>query len=68
VETALTAQNQFAMPALISAQAAAQRIVAGWERGAFEIHFPKRFTWGLKALQAAPHALYFAAIKRATGL
>ncbi len=68
VETTLTAQNQFTMPALISASEAARQIVAGWAKGSFEIHFPKRFTRGLKALQWASHGLYFAAIKRATGL
>jgi short-subunit dehydrogenase len=65
VETPLTAQNQFRMPALISPEAAAQAIVSGWEKGAFEIHFPKRFTWMLKALRQLPDRLYFGAVRRA---
>ena len=68
VETPLTAQNDFAMPALMSPQDAAEAIVEGWSRGHFEMHFPRRFTWGLKALQHVSHALYFAAVRRATGL
>ena len=44
VETPLTAQNEFAMPALITPAQAATEILAGWQRGEFEIHFPKRFT------------------------
>jgi NAD(P)-dependent dehydrogenase (short-subunit alcohol dehydrogenase family) len=68
VETPLTAQNQFAMPALISSERAATEIVRGWERGEFEIHFPKRFTHMLKALSYLSDGLYFAAIRRATGL
>ncbi len=68
VETALTSQNEFAMPALITPAAAAQEIVAGWEAGRFEIHFPKRFTLWLKALGHLGDALYFKAIRRATGL
>lgn len=68
VETPLTSQNEFTMPALITPAEAAQQIVAGWEAGRFEIHFPKRFTLWLKALSHVGDALYFKAIRRATGL
>ena len=68
VETPLTAQNAFHMPALISPQEAALAVVRGWERGEFEIHFPKRFTLWLKALRHLPYAPYFAAVRRSTGL
>ena len=65
VETPLTAQNSFHMPALITPEAAAEAIVAGWEKGEFEIHFPKRFTRLLKALRQLPDSLYFGAVRRA---
>jgi len=65
VDTPLTAQNNFHMPALITPEAAAAAIVAGWEKGEFEIHFPKRFTLMLKALRLLPDALYFGAVRRA---
>ena len=68
VETPLTAQNEFRMPALISSAAAAAEIVKGFERGEFEIHFPKRFTRALKFLGLLPYRLYFAAVHRLTGL
>jgi short-subunit dehydrogenase len=68
VETPLTAQNDFRMPAMISAAAAAAEIVNGFERGEFEIHFPKRFTGWLKTLRHLPYSLYFPAIRRFTGL
>lgn len=68
VDTPLTAQNGFHMPALMTPEQAAQEILRGWAAGRFEIHFPRRFTLGLKALKAAWHGLYFAAIRRATGL
>jgi NAD(P)-dependent dehydrogenase (short-subunit alcohol dehydrogenase family) len=68
VETPLTSHNQFDMPALISPEKAAQEIVKGWESGAFEIHFPKRFTLWLKALSHVGDGVYFKAIRRATGL
>ena len=68
VATPLTAQNDFAMPALQTPAQAADAIVDGFARGDFEIHFPKRFTRVLKLLQLLPRRLYFALIRRATGL
>ncbi len=66
VETPLTAQNRFAMPALISSEAAAQALLKGWARGAFEIHFPRRFTLGMKLLRWLPDAAFFALTRRLT--
>lgn len=68
VQTSLIDKNEFEMPALITADEAAREIVAGLERGAFEIHFPKRFTRALKLLRLLPYRLYFAAVHRYTGL
>ena len=66
VETPLTAQNDFDMPALLTPQQAATEILRGWAAGAFEIHFPKRFTLGLKFLRLLPYRVYFALVGRAT--
>jgi len=68
VRTPLTDRNAFPMPALISAEAAAQRTLQGLERGAFEIHYPKRFTCAMKLLRILPYRLYFAVVHRLTGL
>ena len=68
VETPLTAGNKFNMPALMTPAEAAREIVAGWEAGRFEIHFPKRFTLWLKAMRFLADGAYFAAIRRSTGL
>jgi NAD(P)-dependent dehydrogenase (short-subunit alcohol dehydrogenase family) len=68
VETPLTAQNTFSMPALITPEQAAAEILAGWAKGAFEIHFPKRFTRWMQLLRILPDGLYFRAVKRFTGL
>ena len=68
VATPLTAQNDFEMPALITAADAAARIVRGFASGAFEIHFPHRFTRVLKLLSILPDRLYFRLIARSTGL
>ncbi len=64
VKTPLTAQNDFKMPALISPEEAATAILEGWANGEFEIHFPKRFTRWMKAMQALPYGLFFSAIRR----
>lgn len=68
VETPLTAQNEFRMPALITPETAAEEIVKGWERGDFEIHFPKRFTLWLKGLRHLAYGPYFAAVRKSTGM
>jgi NAD(P)-dependent dehydrogenase (short-subunit alcohol dehydrogenase family) len=67
VATPLTAQNQFAMPALISPDQAALEILKGWAAGEFEIHFPKRFTLWMKTMSYLPDGLYFKLIRRAIG-
>ena len=64
VDTPLTAQNDFEMPALISPEQAAAQIMRGWANGEFEIHFPKRFTRVMKLARLLPYRLYFAAIRR----
>ena len=68
VDTPLTEQNDYRMPALITADEAAQHIVRGWERGAFEMHFPRRFTGWVKAMKYLGDAMYFRAVRRVTGL
>ncbi len=64
VQTPLTADNDFSMPALLTPAQAATAIVQGWSRGAFEIHFPKRFTLWLKALRILPNRLFFQLVRR----
>ena len=66
VTTPLTAQNDFKMPAEISAETAARAMLDGWARGRFDIHFPRRFTGFLKLLRWLPDALCFRFIARAT--
>ncbi len=68
VDTPATKQNDFEMPALISAQEAAEQIVLGMERGEFHIHFPRRFTNWLRFAQLLPYRAYFWLIHKVTGL
>ena len=67
VQTPLTAQNRFAMPALITPEQAAAELLAGWAAGAFELQFPKRFTLWMQLLRILPNRLAFAAVRRMTG-
>lgn len=64
VKTPLTDKNDFPMPMMITADAAAQAIQAGLRSRAFEIHFPKRFTWIMKILRILPSSLYFMIARR----
>ena len=62
--TVLTAQNDFPMPFLVTAEAAAARILAGLERQRFEIAFPRRFVLIIKLARLLPYGLYFALVRR----
>jgi len=68
VKTRLTDQNEFKMPAVISAQEAAVQTLRGIERGRFEIHYPRRFTLAMKLLRVLPYRLYFRVVRGITGL
>ncbi len=67
VETPLTGKNDFPMPFLMKNEDAARRICDGFATGGFEITFPRRFAWMLKAVNLLPYPLYFAIIGRLTG-
>ena len=64
VATEATAQNDFEMPALISAEEAAKEILQGIQRGEFDIHFPKRFSGFLKFLRILPYPIYFWIVRK----
>lgn len=68
VDTPLTANNDFKMPALMTAESAAGAMVDGIERGHFHIHFPKRFSNWLRLARLLPYRMYFALIHKVTGL
>jgi short-subunit dehydrogenase len=67
VRTPLTDKNEFSMPFLMEPEDAARRLADGLESDHFEVTFPKRFTWILKALRCLPYALYFPIIAKTTG-
>lgn len=63
VKSKLTDQNEFAMPFIMETQDAALRIMKGLDSTAFEVTFPKRFTYWLKLLRILPYRLYFLVTK-----
>jgi NAD(P)-dependent dehydrogenase (short-subunit alcohol dehydrogenase family) len=67
VDTEANKQNRVAMPDLVSPAVAADEIAAGLKSLAFEITFPKAFTYKLKLLRLLPYSLYFRLVSRFTG-
>jgi NAD(P)-dependent dehydrogenase (short-subunit alcohol dehydrogenase family) len=67
VKTPATDTNPFPMPFLQEVDVAARRVLDGMDRAAFEITFPRRFAYILKALGMLPYPLYFALVARGTG-
>lgn len=65
VATPLTAKNDFPMPFLMTADAAASATIRGLARSSFEIAFPRRFVFLLKVARLLPYGLYFWLIDRA---
>jgi NAD(P)-dependent dehydrogenase (short-subunit alcohol dehydrogenase family) len=68
VDTPLVAQNDYTMPGLISAEQAAKAMLAGWQAGDFQLHFPKRFTRWVKLASLLPDGLWFRLVRKVTGL
>jgi NADP-dependent 3-hydroxy acid dehydrogenase YdfG len=67
VETPLTDKNDFPMPFLVKQEEAARRVCDGFARGGFEITFPRRFAYLLKAINLLPYSLYFRVVAGMTG-
>jgi NADP-dependent 3-hydroxy acid dehydrogenase YdfG len=68
VETPLTGKNDFPMPFLMKNEDAARRVCDGFATGGFEITFPRRFAYMLKAINLLPYPLYFAVVGITTGV
>ena len=66
VDTAMTATNPYPMPFMMSAEKAACVICNGLARGGFEITFPRRLVWPVKAAFLLPYAVWLPLMARAT--
>jgi len=63
VDTPMTEDNPFPMPAIISAEEAARRLLDGLERRRYEIVFPRRLVYALKLLRVLPNAAFFRVVR-----
>jgi NAD(P)-dependent dehydrogenase (short-subunit alcohol dehydrogenase family) len=64
VRTPLTAGSTRPMPGIIECDDASRRICDGFERSGFEIAFPRRHAWLLKAVNHLPYSVYFWLLSR----
>ena len=67
IDTPLTKKNDFPMPFLMNVDDAADRVVSGLKNQAFEITFPRRFTFMLKFINHFGYGLYFKIVRKITG-
>ena len=65
VDTPLTRCKDVPMPFIMSPAEAARRIVDGFERAGFEVTFPRRLSWLMKAINLLPYPAYFWLIGKA---
>lgn len=68
VETPMTAVNDFEMPGLMKPAEAAKAIVSGFERGDFEIRFPRGFAGALRWISFLPDCWRFPLLHKITKL
>lgn len=66
IKTPLTDKNDFPMPFLMPVEKAVDQFYRGLLSDRFEITFPKRFTWILKALRLLPYGIYLPLMNRVT--
>lgn len=66
VETPMTAPNPYPMPFIMPPERAAGIIARGLQRGGFEIAFPRRLVWPMKASHLLPYGLWLSLMARAT--
>jgi len=60
IKTPMTDENDFPMPMIKTPEFAAEKIYNGLiNKNAFEIHFPKAFTFLMKLIQIVPNWIYF---------
>ena len=66
VRTEMTAHADFEMPFLMDAEPAATIICDGFERGGFEITFPRRLAYAVQLASILPYPLRFFIMRRIT--
>ncbi len=64
VKTKLTDKNDFKMPFIIEPEKAADYVIKGLNKKGFEVHFPKKMTYGLKFVSVLPYWLKQPLVKK----
>lgn len=59
IKTRLTEKNSFQMPMLMTAEAAADRVVKAMRKRRFRTDFPAPFSWAIRALPSLPDWLIY---------
>jgi len=67
VATEATSVNTFEMPFLMQPEDAAKRIVDGLKKPGFELAFPRRFAFILRAIGLLPNRAYIWAVRKMLG-
>jgi short-subunit dehydrogenase len=67
VESEATAVNDFEMPGLMTADAAAEAIIDAMAKNDFLVHFPKSFTRSMAWLRFMPDKWFFRIVGKRTG-
>lgn len=67
VDTPAQEETEFPKPFMIEPEIAARRMAKGLTSKRFEISFPRRFTWMLKAIYALPSEWYLPLVRKQTG-
>jgi len=66
VKTPMTSGNDFEMPGLMTPSEAARAMMVGFERGQFEIRFPRVFGGLLRFISRLPYSIRFAILHKTT--
>jgi NAD(P)-dependent dehydrogenase (short-subunit alcohol dehydrogenase family) len=64
VRTSMLEGAKFPTPGILECDDACRRICDGFERAGFEIAFPRRLAWLLKAMNHLPYSVYFSLMSR----
>lgn len=67
IETPLTERHSFPMPGKIDVASASARLIAGLDRGGFEVAFPRRLVWPMKVMRLLPASLRHLLLRKLSG-
>lgn len=64
VKTNLTDKNDFDMPFIMEPKEAARSMIRGYEKGSFDIVFPKTFSYFFRGIRLLPYSLHLRLVKK----